>query len=213
MSLTDALEAIFDADRALRTAENDLLSSPDKDAIAALLSGATTEALSLADSAEAEMRLTRLADLAAQTPGPKAADSLLRILDHPAPNVRVMAGEALRDLAYERYAEAAGAIERALTSGELATALAEVPWVLLEVAEPDPMILLRKLLDCRDARVVASTIEAMADLGDPSAADAVRPFVEDEREVSLDDSEEDTTATLGELAAAALKVFEELDEA
>jgi len=212
MSLTDSLEAIFDADRMLRGAEEELLSTKDTAAVAALLSGATSEACSLADEGEAAMRLERLADLSAQTPGPEAADNLLRILDHPAPSVRVLAGEALRDMAYERYAEAAHAIERAIEAGELNTALAEVPWVLLEVAEPDPMTVLRKLLACQDARVVASTIEAMADLGDPGAADAVRPFVDDTREVALDDSEEDTSATLGELARAALKVFEALSD-
>ncbi|NOY94287.1 MAG: hypothetical protein GXP55_24175 [Deltaproteobacteria bacterium] len=210
MSLTDSLEAIFDADRMLRTAEEELLSTKDMDALAALLSGATTEALALEDGDESEMRLERLADLSAQTPGAEAVDNLLRILDHPAASVRVIAGEALRDVAYERYTEAAHAIERAVAAGELNTALAEVPWVVLEVAEPDPAILLRKLLDASDPRVLASTIEALADLGDPAAADAVARFVDDPREVRLDDSEEDTSATLGELAGAALKVFEAL---
>jgi len=209
MSLT-ALEAIFDADRLLRAAEEELLSTKDAAALSAIIRGATTEALELEDGEESEMRLERLADLSAQVPGPEAVDNLLRILDHPAASVRVVAGEALRDVAYERYTEAAHAIGRAIAAGELNTALAEVPWVVLEVAEPDPITLLRKLLGASDARVVASTIEALADLGDPSAADAIARFVDDPREVRLDDSEEDTSATLGELASAALRVFEAL---
>ncbi|NCQ59751.1 MAG: hypothetical protein GW913_03660 [Myxococcales bacterium] len=210
MSLTDSLEAIFDADRLLRAAEEELLSTKDAAALSAIIRGATTEALELEDGEESEMRLERLADLSAQVPGPEAVDNLLRILDHPAASVRVVAGEALRDVAYERYTEAAHAIGRAIAAGELNTALAEVPWVVLEVAEPDPITLLRKLLGASDARVVASTIEALADLGDPSAADAIARFVDDPREVRLDDSEEDTSATLGELASAALRVFEAL---
>jgi len=210
MSLTDSLEAIFDADRLLRAAEEELLSTKDAAALSAIIRGATTEALELEDGEESEMRLERLADLSAQVPGPEAVDNLLRILDHPAASVRVVAGEALRDVAYERYTEAAHAIGRAIAAGELNTALAEVPWVVLEVAEPDPITLLRKLLGASDARVVASTIEALADLGDPSAADAIARLVDDPREVRLDDSEEDTSATLGELASAALRVFEAL---
>ena len=53
------------------------------------------------------MRLERLADLCAQVPGPEMTDALIDIMDYGKPPVRIAAGEALLDVAYEYYAEVA----------------------------------------------------------------------------------------------------------
>jgi hypothetical protein len=69
------LEAIFRAERDLRDAEARLLDARDKNALANLLARATTDALALNDREEGTLRLSRLADLCAQVPGPQMVET------------------------------------------------------------------------------------------------------------------------------------------
>ncbi|MGB5313310.1 MAG: hypothetical protein WBN38_14675, partial [Polyangiales bacterium] len=101
MSLSKELQRIFDADRTLREAEDELLRNKRADELVALLEAETKKALTLGDRQEGTMRLERLADLCAQVPGPAMADALIAILNDGEPRVRVAAGEALRDVGYE----------------------------------------------------------------------------------------------------------------
>lgn len=203
MSLSDHLTTIFDSDRRSREAEVAMFAEGDPDAIAELLDEATRAALALDDEDEAELRLVRLADLCAQVPGPKMADALIAILDHPSPRVRVEAGEALRDVAYERFKEVARAIERVLAKKHEGLAMQELPFVLTEIRDPDPVPLIARFLQHPDGNVVAAAIEALVDFGDPSAAAHIAPLVNDRREAVLEELD-DTPATIGELATEAL---------
>ena len=205
MSISRELQRIFDADRMLREAEDELLRNKRADELVALLEAETKKALTLGDRQEGTMRLERLADLCAQVPGPAMADALIAILNDGEPRVRVAAGEALRDVGYERYAEAARAIERALDRGDDGLAMSELPWVLAEIAEPSALPLIRRFLDHASPDVIAAAIEALSQLGDPDAADDLRRFVGDARTVLIEDFEEETKTTLGELAEEALR--------
>ena len=205
MSISRELQRIFDADRMLREAEDELLRNKRADELVALLQAETKKALTLGDRQEGTMRLERLADLCAQVPGPAMADALIAILNDGEPRVRVAAGEALRDVGYERYAEAARAIERALDRGDDGLAMSELPWVLAEIAEPSALPLIRRFLDHASPDVIAAAIEALSQLGDPDAADDLRRFVGDARTVLIEDFEEETKTTLGELAEEALR--------
>src|SRR5690606_7180174 len=126
MGIEQELDAIFDAERALRAAERALLADKGP-ALAAQLARRVEEALALEDAGEAALRLFRLADLCAQVPGPQMADALIRILNADDLAVRNEAGEALLDVAYDRYAEVARAIERALDAGLRGPAMMELP--------------------------------------------------------------------------------------
>ncbi|MET0285237.1 MAG: hypothetical protein ABW352_12235, partial [Polyangiales bacterium] len=105
MSAKPLLDALFEADRKLREAEAALLAYPkseaDTDTLAREFERATEHAFGLSDGVEAAARLARLADLCAQAQSARSADTLLRILNHASPEVRVAAGEALRDFAYD----------------------------------------------------------------------------------------------------------------
>ncbi|MGB5702025.1 MAG: HEAT repeat domain-containing protein [Polyangiales bacterium] len=204
MSLPDELQRIFDADRALRRAEKALLRKKRSDALVSLLEAETNHALTMEDRIEGTIRLERLADLCAQVPGPAMADALIAILNDGEPRVRVAAGEALRDVGYERYAEVARAIERALDRGESGVAMSELPWVLAEIAEPSALPLIRRFLDHSSADVIAAAIEAISQLGEPDAAEHLERFVDDARTVTIEDFEDETKTTLGELAKDAL---------
>ncbi len=207
MSLAKQLDQIFDADRAMRKAEATLLRKKQSEELVALLSDATAEALTLEDRAEATMRLERLADLCAQVPGPKMTDALIAMLNDGEPRVRVAAGEALRDVGFERYAEVARGIERALERGEDGLAMSELPWVLAEIAEPSALPLIRRFLRHASPDVIAAAIEALAQLQDRAAIEDLRPFTDDARIVTIEDFEEETKTTLGELANEALEVL------
>lgn len=207
MSLTDELQRIFDADRALRKAESVLLRKKGSEELISLLERETDHALRMEDRKEGTMRLERLADLCAQVPGPRMTDALIAILNDGEPRVRVAAGEALRDLGYERYAEVARGIERALDRNESGLAMSELPWVLAEVAEPSALSLVRRFLDHPSSDVVAAAIEALAQLRDPEAVADIERFVADSRIVTIEDFEDETKTTLGELAKDALEIL------
>ncbi|MFA9469172.1 MAG: HEAT repeat domain-containing protein [Deltaproteobacteria bacterium] len=207
MSLPDELQRIFDADRVLLKAESALLRKKGSEELITLLEQETEGALQMEDRKEGAMRLERLADLCAQVPGPRMTDALIAILDDGEPRVRVAAGEALRDLGYERYAEVARGIERALDRNADGIAMSELPWVLAEIAEPSALPLIRRFLDHPSAEVVAAAIEALAQLQDPEALADLERFVGDERIVTIEDFEDETKTTLGELAEDALEIL------
>jgi HEAT repeat protein len=207
MSLPDELQRIFDADRALQKAESVLLRKKGSTEVIELLERETQGALQMADRTESIMRLERLADLCAQVPGPRMTDALIAILGDGEPRVRVAAGEALRDLGYERYAEVARGIERALDRNAEGPAMSELPWVLAEVAEPSALALIRRFLDHPSPDVVAAAIEALAQLADPEALPDLERFVGDSRVVVFEDFEDETKTTLGELAEDALEML------
>lgn len=207
MSLADELQCIFNADRALREAEVELLRDKGSEELVTLLERETEQALRMEDRNEGAMRLERLADLCAQVPGPRMADALIAILDDGEPRVRVAAGEALRDLGYERYAEVARGIERALDRKAAGLAMSELPWVLAEIAEPSALALIRRFLDQPNAEIVAAAIEALATLRDPDSISDLERFLDDSRLVTIEDFEDETKTTLGELAADALEML------
>lgn len=207
MSLSDELQRIFDADRALRKAESVLLRRKGSEELITLLERETDVALHMEDREEGTMRLERLADLCAQVPGPRMTDALVAILNDGEPRVRVAAGEALRDLGYERYAEVARGIERALDSNEEGPAMSELPWVLAEIAEPSALPLIRRFLHHPSPDVTAAAIEALAQLQDPESVQDLQRLIGDSRVVTIEDFEEETKTTLGELAEDALEML------
>ncbi|MFI5308952.1 MAG: HEAT repeat domain-containing protein [Polyangiales bacterium] len=207
-SPADTLTALFDADRALLAHERALLATPSA-ALCALLAQAVAEAKTLADSKEAAMRLQRLSDLCAQVEGPEMTDALIAILDHEEPGVRVQAAEALVDVGFERYAEVARGIERALSRGEQGKALRELPWVLCEIAEPSARPLIARFLRHADPEIVASAVEALAELGEAEAVKDLQPLRDDPRHISIDDDESEIEATLGELVRETIDALQD----
>jgi HEAT repeat protein len=199
---------VFDADRALRRAEEAFLDGKPVE-VEQTLVAAVEEALALTDREEAVMRLVRLADLCAQRPGPRTVDALLAILGDEDEGVRAAAGDALLDVGYERYKELALGLERLLASGKRTLALEEAPWIVAEIGEAGALKLLEKFLAHHDPEVCASAIEAVASLGDPEAARLLRPLVTDRREVVVEDADEESSmrTTIGELATEALEAL------
>lgn len=208
MSARQLLDSLFDADRKVREAEALLFAESDGEELSKVLERAVEQALALSDAQESQGRLVRLADLCAQVQGQRMASALVRILNHEAPEVRVAAGEALRDFAYDRYAEVARAVERALDERLSGPALSEVPWILAEIGEPSALPLIGRCLTHPDPEVVASGIEALAELGDPEAVALLEPLTRDQRVVELSEGDGSYSTTLAELASEAITELE-----
>jgi len=123
--------------------------------------------------------------------------------------VRVTAGEALLDVGYDRYAEVARGIERVLERKHTGVSMTELPWILAEIGEPSALALIKKFLASDDGEICASALEALVSLGDPAGADALDGLVDDPREVTVDDSDDDDgdgiRTTIGQLAREAIE--------
>lgn len=205
-SLQPKLQAIFDADRALREAQQAFFddSNGSDDARVSTLSTSLEQAQTLDDLDERASRLSRIADLLTDLAGEPAAKLLTQLLDDDDPSVRLAAGEGLIDLAYSRYAEIARVFEALIEDGRAIVALREVPLLLAQVGEPGGVKLCTKLLKHSDADVVASAIQALVELGDPASAREIDKLKGDTRMVTADDEADDGSYTVGDLVSDAL---------
>jgi HEAT repeat protein len=207
--LVKDLDALFDAERAVRAAHRRLAAGEPKPLLGAL-EAATKAARALDDEDERALRLVRIAILLGGEEGPRVVDLLIDILGCEDPEARHAAGEALEDLAYERFKEVALGVERAvvrLPAGNLA--LVELPYLLADIPEPGVTKLLDRFLASSDADTVAAAIEAFVEVGDPAAAPLLAKLEKDARAVHLEDDEgEEGKATLGELAKEARELLE-----
>jgi HEAT repeat protein len=204
------LKALFDAERAVRAAHDELVDA-DPEAVLPLLEGTTREALSLdeIDEDEASLRLVRVAALLGEMQGPRVVDLLIDVLGCDEPEARHAAGEALSGLAFDRFKEVALGVERAverLPAGN--PALSELPYLLAEVPEPGVTKLMARFLAHKDADAVAAAIEALVEMGDPAALPLLDPLAADARKVQLEDEGgTEGEASLGELVAEARTIL------
>jgi HEAT repeat protein len=205
------LPELFDAERSVRRLHAELAEA-EPPALLDAIGAAVREALALGDDDEGALRLVRLASLLGELEGARAVDLLIDILGSEEPEARHTAGEALEDLAFERFKEVALGVERALErlpAGN--SALLELPYLLGGIGEPGVRKLLGRFLAHEDPEAVAAAIEVFVDMGDGGAASLIAPLERDTREVSLEDEEgEEGTATIGELATEAKKLLAEI---
>jgi len=208
------IEDLYAAERGVRGLHARIGALKPADQIAALAT-ATADALKVEDEDESSVRLVRLASLLGELEGPKAADLLIDILGTDSLEARRAAGEALEDVAFDRFKELALAVERALERlphGH--AALSELPFLLSEVPEPGVRRLLGRFLAHKDPEAVAATIEAIVDHGDVAAADLLLPLEKDTRHVDMeDDGGDEGRVTIGELATEARSLLAEMGAA
>jgi HEAT repeat protein len=198
------IAALYDAERAARDAHDELAHDEPARVLPAI-EHACREALALEDEEELSLRLKCLAELLGELEGPRVVDLLIDILGCEDPEARRMAGESLSGLAFDRFKEVALGVERAL--GRLPEgnpALSELPYLLAEIPEPGVTKLLAQFLVHRDADAVASAIEALVEVGDPSVLPLLEPLAGDSRRVELEDEGgTEGNASIGELVSEA----------
>lgn len=208
MSVQNLLQQLFDGERAALRAEDALLQKKAGELLP-VLRAATEEALGMRDVEEGVLRLRRLVVLLGEVEGAEATDLLLRALGHDDERVRMVALDEIEHRAYDRYAEVARAIDRLLDSGVSTPALLELPHLVADIGEPSALLLIRRFLQHGDPEVVAEGIAAIVELGDPEGAKALAKLRSDTRVVMVaDDDDEESQATLGQLAQEALEAIE-----
>jgi hypothetical protein len=204
------LKELFDAERAARRAHDALASTP-LEAILPVLERETRVALAGDDmqDEESSLRLVRLAGLMGELEGPRVVDQLVDILACDEPEARHAAGEALSNIAFDRFKELALGVERALVRLPAGSpALAELPYLLSEVPEPGVTKLLAGFLAHKDPDAVAAAIEVLVEAGDPSVLPMFESLARDARKVQLEDEGgTEGEATIAELVAEARQIL------
>jgi HEAT repeat protein len=219
-TLAQQLAQLFDAERAARRIQGEILrahgrGAGDATALVAALAKEADVAHGIRDPEEQALRLVRIAALTGELQGGPAIDLLVDLLGDDEPEARHAAGEALEGLAYERFKEVALGIERALDRLPVGSpALSELPYLIAEIPEPGAAKLLGRFLRHPDPEAVAAAIEALVEIGDPSATSLLAPLEKDTRAVQLEDEEEeDGKVTIGELASEARALLSEIEGA
>jgi HEAT repeat protein len=217
VSATERLGALFDAEREARRVHDELAALGDegkgRDELLAAIRTGLTEAVKL-EPDEATIRLVCLARLLGELDGADVADLMVEVLDSEHPEARNEAGEQLQGLAFDRFKEVAGAVERALEElGKGSNALVELPYVLVEVPEGGVTTLLGKFLGHEDADAVAAAIEALVEVGDPAAIKPLTSLLDDDRTSILgEEGDDEAEVTIGALAAEAIELLKQVDE-
>jgi HEAT repeat protein len=207
---------LFDAEREVRRVHDELTSratdGSGRDELVRAIRAGIGQAGSAAPE-EAAVRLVCMARLLGELDGADVADALIEVLDSEHPEARNEAGEQLQGLAFDRFKEVAEAVERALVrlSPTGSHALVELPYVLVEVPEPGVVPLLSRFLKHGDPDAVAAAIEALVEVGDPAAVGALNALVDDPRTSILGEEDQESEVTIGELAAEAIELLEQID--
>lgn len=203
------LSDLIEANKRMLRARDAFFEQGDNKGRSKAITSEVDRALAAGDAGDAGIRLILVADLLVEIPGPESVKSLLRILGHEDPGVRVSAGEALVEVLSDRWGEASRTVESAIAT--LSTeALRELPFVIAEVGEAAGGAIIAKLLAHADADVAASAIEALVELGDASHIDAIKKLVDDTRPLTAEEQEGEEDAdggTLGELASDAVEML------
>ncbi|MEO7092458.1 MAG: HEAT repeat domain-containing protein [Polyangiales bacterium] len=209
--VTKKIEQLQRAEEDVRRLQDELIDAAAftrKETLAAMRE-AILEGLGEGEGVEASIALVPLAEVLGELEGPEVCDLLIDVLSSEEPEVRLVAGRALQDLAYDRFKEVAEATERAIT--RLPTdsqALRELPFVIAEVGEPGAAKILRGYLGHKDPEIVASAIEALAASGDPAGAAELRKLSRDPRTVQIEDEGAEGQVSIGALAQEALSILE-----
>ena len=211
--INQSLGKLFDAERAVRRLHDELAGLPVGDLLDPL-TAALAVALKEPNEDEAALRLVRIVTLLGEHEGPRVIDAIIDVLSSEHPEARRAAGEELEGLAFERFKEVAGGVERALKRLPVGSpALPELPYILAEVPEPGVTKLLGLFLAHKDPDAVAAAIETLAELGDPGAIRLLEPLAHDDRTVERADDGGETTsqATIGELANEAIELLQSFE--
>ncbi len=215
-SIEATIAALFAAERKARRYHDQLTLRTDeeRDEIIGEVRNAIAEAAALDDSEEASLRLVCLARLLGELEGGDVVDALIDVLDVEHPEARNEAGEQLQGLAFERFKEVALGIERALERlGTGSPALVELPYILVEFPDVGAPVLLGKFLEHPDVDAVAAAIEALVEVGDPSAVKLLLPLQGDERTTTVGDDEQlQAEVSLGELVIEAIELLRQPEE-
>lgn len=150
--------------------------------------------------------ILRCAEMMGELDSPAVARALADGLGHENADVRLIAGDALHHMAEHGLDRIMPAVESALEEGGLRAE--EMPFLLVDIEEPEVVRIIERFLSSPNAEVVASAIEALAELGDSSAIGALEALRGDKRTVAVDEDEASQADwTVGQLVEDAIEML------
>ncbi len=200
MSLTEKTAALMDEFAGLDA----------KDQEGVLVDAFSAQTKNIEPDADVPVTLVRTAELLVGVMTEKAVTTLASGLGNENATVRMLCGDALMHVAEDDLQLLKPAIDDVLKKG--GTAAEEMPFVLLEVDDPEIPRILEKFLKSSEGEVVAAAIEALIEIGDPESESAIKALANDKREVTLDEGSGDETTTIGQLAKDALAMLAEQED-
>ena len=209
--LTAKIEKLQRAEEDVRRLQDELIDADgtQRKALLEAMREKILEGLGEGEGVEAAIALVPIAEVLGELEGPEVCDLLVDILSSDEPEVRLTAGRALQDLAFDRFREVAEATERAVTRLPKGShALRELPFVVAEVGEPGVPRILKGYLAHAEPEVVAAAIEALAAGGDLSAVSELRKLIKDPRSVQIDDDQSEGQVSIGALAQEAIAILD-----
>ncbi len=177
---------------------------------AVLVSAFAEQTKDIDPDADVPITLVRTAEMLVGVMTEKSAGALCSGLSSENATVRMLCGDAIMHVAEDDLNLLKPSIDQILKKG--GTAAEELPFVLLEVDDPEVPRIIEKFLKSQEPEVVASAIEALIEIGDMQSEKELKALVNDKRVVSLDESLEDETTTIGELAKDALELLAAEDQ-
>jgi HEAT repeat protein len=212
-NLADKIERLQRAEEEVRRLQDELLDDVEAARPAAMhaFREAVLDGLGHGEGPEAAAALVPIAEVLGELDGPDVCDLLVDLIGSDEAEVRLAAGAALQELAFDRFREVAEAVERAVQRLDKSNpALRELPFIISEVGEPGGPRILKGYLAHAEAEVVAAAIEALAMLGDPAGLGELRKLVRDPRTVQIEEEgSPEAQSSIGALAQEAIAMIEE----
>lgn len=199
MDLTEKTSQLMDDFAGLDTAEQETV----------LTASFSKQIEAISSEADVPITLVRTAEMLVGVMTEKSLKVLASGLGSENATVRMLCGDALMHAAEDDLELFKPAIDDVLKAG--GTAAEEMPFILLEVDDPEVPSILEKFLKSDEGEVVAAAIEVIIELGAPESEAALKALVDDKRKVTLDEGNEDETTTVGRLAQDALDILAEQD--
>lgn len=213
MDVRESVEQIFELDEkinALKLAFEQSDPTERASVLFELFNDATGE---LGDDDPVSLKLIRIVELLSTLEGDKPAQILSSGFDHENEEIRELCAEALAHLAIDGVDQILPAVEEALDTG--GNRAEEILGILAEIEDPETLSIIERFLELDDADLVALAIETLAEVGDSGSLSALKRLVEDERTVTLDDTDSTTTedeCTVGQLAQDAIDLITKEDK-
>ena len=205
------LETLFDISRKVNALTKQICANPQPGLYDAIRD-ARDDAFDLANEDEWMLRLNCLAQLLQISRTPAAIDLLIESLDDDLEEfapfesaLSVVASENV-DIVREGIVRALGLLP------DDSDVLAILPALVLDYGDPDAPNTLKLFLAHPTPAVVAAAIDALVELGDPSAIKLLEPLAKDTRTIETDDEEpcSPEERTIGFLVGLAIDTLNEV---
>lgn len=132
-------------------------------------------------------------------------------IGHVNEDVRMLSGDAFLHVASEGIDRVMPVIDDALEKGGLIAE--ELPFLLMDADIPEATNVLIRFLDQKDPEIVASAIEALAELGEKDAIPALAKLTKDKRTVTAEaEGTEQANWTIGQLCEEAIEMLQSKED-